>query len=51
MLKQEEKVIQPHEERVEVVIPSTVEVRKEGKVEAASEANREQNGSLVERVC
>ena len=26
--KQEEKVIQPHEERVEVVIPSTAEVRK-----------------------
>ena len=29
LLKQEEKVIRPHEERVEVVIPSTAEVRKE----------------------
>ena len=28
MLKQEEKVIQPHAERIEVVIPSTAEVRK-----------------------
>jgi hypothetical protein len=27
--KQEEKVIQPHAERIEVVIPSTAEVRKE----------------------
>jgi hypothetical protein len=29
LLKQEEKVIQPHEERVEIVNPSTAEVRKE----------------------
>ena len=29
LLKQEEKVIQPLEERVEIVIPSTAEVRKE----------------------
>ena len=27
--KQEEKVIQPHEERVKIVIPSTAEVRRE----------------------
>ncbi|KAI5434688.1 hypothetical protein KIW84_021492 [Lathyrus oleraceus] len=29
MLKPEEKVIQPHKERVKIVIPSTAEVRKE----------------------
>jgi hypothetical protein len=50
-LKQEEKVIQPHEERVEIVIPSTAEVRKEVKIGAASEASREQNGSPVEGAC
>ena len=44
-------MIQPHAERIEIVIPSTAEVRKEVKNEAASEANREQNGSLVERAC
>ena len=49
LLKQEEKVIQPHEERVKMVIPSTAEVRREMKVEAASEASQEQNGSPVER--
>ena len=43
-------MIQPHEERVEVVIPSTAEVRKE-KIGAASEASREQNGSPIERTC
>jgi hypothetical protein len=48
-LKQEEKVIQPHEERFKIVIPSTAEVRREMKVEAASEASQEQNGSPVER--
>ncbi|KAI5419542.1 hypothetical protein KIW84_043633 [Lathyrus oleraceus] len=49
--KQEEKVIQPHTERIEVVIPSTAEVRKEAKIGVVSEASREQNGSLVERAC
>jgi hypothetical protein len=44
--KQEEKVIQPHEERVKMVIP---EYRRGQKVEAASEASQEQNGSPVER--
>ena len=39
LLKQEEKVIQPHEERVEVVIPSTAEVRKERKIGVAAEAS------------
>ena len=48
MLKQEERVIQPHAERIEIVIPSTAEVRKE-KMGAASEASREQNGSPVEK--
>ncbi|KAI5383113.1 hypothetical protein KIW84_070499 [Lathyrus oleraceus] len=51
LLKQEEKVIQPHEERIEIVIPSTAEVRKEVKFGAASEASQEQNGSPVERAC
>ncbi|KAI5411286.1 hypothetical protein KIW84_056400 [Lathyrus oleraceus] len=50
MSKQEEKVIQPQVKRVEIVIPST-EVRKKGKIGAASEASRGQNGSLVERAC
>ncbi|KAI5443595.1 hypothetical protein KIW84_012297 [Lathyrus oleraceus] len=51
LLKQEEKVIQPHAERVEIVIPGTAEVRKKVKVGAASEASRKQNGSPVERAC
>ncbi|KAI5393045.1 hypothetical protein KIW84_060264 [Lathyrus oleraceus] len=29
LLRQEEKVIQPHEERIKIVFPSTAEVRKE----------------------
>jgi hypothetical protein len=32
LLKQEEKVIQPHEERIKIVIPSTAEVRREVKL-------------------
>ena len=44
-------MIQLHEERIEIVIPGTAEVRQEEKIRAASEASREQNGSLVERVC
>ena len=51
MLKQEEKVIQPREERVELVNRYTAEVRKEVKIGAASEASRKQNGSPVERAC
>ncbi|KAI5412634.1 hypothetical protein KIW84_057330 [Lathyrus oleraceus] len=47
MLKPEERVIQPHAERIEIVIPST-EVRKEVKIGAASEVSQEQNGSPVE---
>jgi hypothetical protein len=39
LLKQEEKVIQPHEEQVEVVNLGTEEVRKEVKVGAALEAS------------
>jgi hypothetical protein len=39
LLKQEEKVIQPPEERVEIVIPRTAEVRKEMKIRAVSEAS------------
>ena len=39
LLKQEEKVIQPHEEQVEVVNLGTDEVRKEVKIGAALEAN------------
>ena len=38
-LKQEEKVIQPHEEQVELVNLGTEEVRKEVKVGAALEAS------------
>ncbi|KAI5384772.1 hypothetical protein KIW84_071677 [Lathyrus oleraceus] len=51
MSKQEEKVIQPHVKRVEIVIPSAAKVRKEMKIEAASEASRKQNGSHVKRAC
>ncbi|KAI5419511.1 hypothetical protein KIW84_043615 [Lathyrus oleraceus] len=47
----QEKVIQPHEERVEIVIPSAAKVRKEMKMGAVSEASREQNGSPVEGAC
>ena len=43
-LKQEEKVIQPHEEQVKIVIPSAAEIRREMKVEAASETRQEQDG-------
>ncbi|KAI5444087.1 hypothetical protein KIW84_012631 [Lathyrus oleraceus] len=39
LLRQEEKVIQPHEERVEIVNPGTEEVRKEVKVGAALKAS------------
>ena len=39
LLKQEEKVIQPHEEQVEIVNLGTEEVRKEVKVGAALEVN------------
>ncbi|KAI5394763.1 hypothetical protein KIW84_061398 [Lathyrus oleraceus] len=39
LLKQEEKVIQPHEEQIEVVNLGTDEVRKEVKVGAALEAS------------
>ncbi|KAI5396894.1 hypothetical protein KIW84_062940 [Lathyrus oleraceus] len=51
LLKQEEKVIRPPEERIEIVIPSAAKVRKEMKIRVVSEANREQNGNLVERAC
>ena len=44
-------MIQPHEERCEIVIPSAAEVRKEVKIGAASEASRKQNGSPVKRAC
>jgi len=47
-LKQEEKVIQPHEERFKIVTPSSAEVRKR-KAEVVSEASQEQNGSPFER--
>ena len=51
LLKQEEKVIQSQKERVEIVNLYTAEVRKEMRIGAASEASREQNGSIVERAC
>ena len=47
-LKQEEKVIQPHEERFKIVTPSSAEVRKR-KAEVVSEASQEQNGGPFER--
>ncbi|KAI5423438.1 hypothetical protein KIW84_046407 [Lathyrus oleraceus] len=49
MLKQEERVIQPLEGDARLLFQAPRSERKE--IEAASEASREQNGSLVEGVC
>ncbi|KAI5411175.1 hypothetical protein KIW84_056352 [Lathyrus oleraceus] len=47
LLKQEEKVIQPHEEKVELVILCTEEVRKEVKVGSAFEASVTSEGNAI----
>ena len=48
VLKPEEKVIRPHEERVELVNLCTEEVRKEVKVGAALEASVKSRGDAIQ---
>ncbi|KAI5428583.1 hypothetical protein KIW84_033542 [Lathyrus oleraceus] len=51
LLKQEEKVIRPPEERVEIVIPSTAEVRKEVKLEPLQRRVESRMVALLKGVC